>query len=222
MWPNESGPDKMPPCPWHPTTESGERRDVTETSLSLLATLRTSPDEAAWARLVDLYSPLIHSWLRRQGMQQDADDVTQEVLTVVVRRLAEFERAPRTGAFRAWLRTITVNCLRDHWRRQRNKPLASGRDSVADMINQLADPASGLSKMWDIEHDRHVTKYLLDQIKPQFAETTWRAFIRVAVDGVKAQDAATELGITENAVFIAKSRVLSALRERGRGLIDVE
>jgi RNA polymerase sigma-70 factor (ECF subfamily) len=194
---------------------------VTETSLSLLDTLRNSADEAAWTRLVELYSPLIHGWLRRQGMQQDAEDVTQDVLTVVVRRLSEFERAPRTGAFRAWLRTITVNCLRAHWRRQKNKPIAGGRDSVAELINQLEDPASHVSKLWDAEHDRHVTRYLLESIKPRFSEQTWKAFTRVALDEAKAQDVAAELGMSENAVFIAKSRVLSALRQQGCGLIDL-
>lgn len=44
-------------------------------------------------------------------MDQDADDVLQEVLAVVVRRIPEFHRGPRVGAFRAWGRTITVNAV---------------------------------------------------------------------------------------------------------------
>lgn len=193
---------------------------MTETSISLLDTLRRSPNDAAWERLVDIYSPLIHGWLRRQGMQQDADDVTQEVLTVVVRRLGEFDRASRTGAFRNWLRTITVNCLRNHWRRQKNRPKGSGRDSVAELIAQLEDPASGVSKMWDAEHDRHVTHFLLSRVKHEFREATWQAFERCALKDEDAETVAAELKISANAVYIAKSRVLKRLREVGAGLID--
>jgi RNA polymerase sigma-70 factor (ECF subfamily) len=192
-----------------------------ETSVSLLDRLRDKPDEAAWQRLVDIYTPLIRGWLRRYAtLQQDADDVVQEVLAVVVRRLPEFHREPRTGAFRRWLRTITVNCLRDFWRSQRLRPAATGDSNVAQMLDQLADPESALSRQWDQEHDQHVTSRLLELIKPKFEPSTWQAFQRVALDGVSPDQAAAELGITTNAVFIAKSRVLARLRQEGAGLLD--
>ena len=190
-------------------------------SASLLDSLRNVSDAGAWNRLVELYSPLIRNWLRRHGaVLGDIDDVVQEVLTVVVRRFPEFQRQPRTGAFRAWLRTITVNCLRDHWRRSNKQATAIGGSDFGEIVNQLADPQSGISKVWDREHDEHVTRYLLDRIRPDFSPQTWRAFERFAIDGLSADQVATELGMTANAVFIAKSRVMAALRDRGRGLID--
>jgi RNA polymerase sigma-70 factor (ECF subfamily) len=193
---------------------------MSETSASLLEQLRLLPDAAAWQRLVELYTPLIRAWLRRQAQLQDTDDLVQEVLTVVVRKLPEFQRAPRTGAFRHWLRTITVNCLRDHWRGQRRRPLATGNSDFLEVLGQLEDPESGLSRLWDQEHDRHVTQYLLKQLEPCFEATTWKAFRRVAVEGAEPSAVAAELGITVNAVFIAKSRVLSRLRQQAAGLLD--
>src|SRR5262245_13129483 len=147
---------------------------MSETSTSLLDRLRLQPDQAAWQRLVDIYNPLIRGWLRQQGMvQQDADDIVQEVLAVVVRKLPQFKREPRTGAFRRWLRNITVNCLRDFWRAQRLRPLATGDSNLQQMLDQLEDPDSALSHQWDQEHDRHVTGRLLEMIKPMFEATTW-------------------------------------------------
>src|SRR5438105_3104588 len=138
---------------WAPPRHGGRR--MAETSASLLDRLRLHADPGDWRRLVDLYTPLIHGWLRRHGMPpQDADDVAQEVLTVVVRRLPAFRRQPRPGAFRRWLRTITVNCLRDFWRAQRGRPVAPGTSDFRQVLDQLADPASGLSRLWDEEHDR--------------------------------------------------------------------
>jgi RNA polymerase sigma-70 factor (ECF subfamily) len=194
---------------------------MSETSASLLDRLRDQPDDASWQKLVDLYTPLIRGWLRRQArLEQDAEDLVQEVLAVVVRKLPQFRREPRTGAFRRWLRTITVNCLREFWRSRKNRPVATGKDEFLNMLEQLEDPNSGLSHLWDQEHDRHVTQRLLDMIKPRFEATTWQAFHRVAVEGAAADLVAAELGISLNAVFIAKSRVLSSLRQEGEGLID--
>lgn len=194
---------------------------MTETSVSLLDTLKANADDAAWQRLVRVYSPLIRGWLRRYATaEHEMDDLVQEVLTVVVRRLPEFERQPRTGAFRCWLRTITVNCLRDFWRARRIRPQVTGDSDFQQTLNQLADSTSGLSKMWDEEHDRHVTERLLELIKPSFSDKTWQAFKAVAIEDRAATDVAKELDMTVNAVFIAKSRVLSRLRQEGRGLID--
>ena len=83
------------------------------TSPSLLDVLHDNTDPSAWQRLVDLYTPLIRGWLRRLSVRDhEADDLVQEVLAVVVRRFPDFKHNSRTGAFRAWLRSITVNCGR--------------------------------------------------------------------------------------------------------------
>jgi RNA polymerase sigma-70 factor (ECF subfamily) len=194
---------------------------MTETSLSLMDSLRRDSRDEDWQRLVELYSPLIRGWLRRRGVHEhDADDVAQEVFSVVIRRFPEFERNPQAGSFRAWLRTITVFCLRDYWRSPRSRKQSTGASSFLEELGQLEDPTSRLSREWDEEHDRHVTHRLLEMIRPDFEERTWRAFVAVAVDGAKPADVASILGISVNAVLIAKSRVLAKLRDVGRGLLE--
>ncbi len=92
-----------------------------DTSTSLLGACAAGPDPTGWGELVNLYTPLIRTWLGRHFLQAaDADDLTQQVLTVVVRKLASFQHNGRPGAFRAWLRGITVNTLRS-FRRSRPK-----------------------------------------------------------------------------------------------------
>ena len=138
----------------------------------------------------------------------------------MVRRLPEFRREPRTGAFRSWLRTITANCLRDHWRRENKQPAAIGGTDFGEIIQQLTDPNSGISQLWDREHDEHVTRHLLTLIRHNFADNTWTAFQQFAIEGRSADEVAERLGMTANAVFIAKSRVMAALRKHGQDLID--
>ena len=191
------------------------------TSLSLLERLRADPKDTAWQNLVEIYTPLIQNWLRRHQVREaDSDDISQEVLAVVIRRLPEFEHNKREGAFRNWLRTITVNCLRDFWRSRKNRPTATGDSDFQELLAQLEDPASGLTQIWNQDHDRHVTRKLLELLRPQFEPATWQAFQRFALDGLSAAEVARELKVTPNVVFIAKSRVLARLRQEAEGLLE--
>lgn len=194
---------------------------MTNTSTSLLERLQSDPQSPEWNRLVEIYTPLVRIWLRRYAVDgSDGDDLVQEVLAVVVRRLPEFEHNERTGAFRNWLRTITVNCLRDWWRSSKRRPNATGDSDFYQFLHQLEDPTSDLSHAWNQEHDLHVTRRLLEMLRPSFEERTWQAFQRVTLDGQSATQVAADLGLSTNAVFIAKSRVLSRLRQEGAGLIE--
>ncbi len=194
---------------------------MTATSASLLDRVRASPTADSWQHLVGIYEPLIRGWLRQRVLpEQDVDDITQEVMAVVVRRLREFQHNGPVGAFRNWLKTITINCLRDHWKRGKHRPLATGQSSVQDILAQLADPSSELSQQWDLEHDRYVARRLLEMLRDEFEPRTWQAFQRTALEGVVAADVAAELGLTTNAVFIARSRVLARLRQEAAELID--
>jgi RNA polymerase sigma-70 factor (ECF subfamily) len=192
-----------------------------DTSLSLLDCLRQQPSDASWQRLIELYSPLIRSWLiQRSLLPQDADDVVQEILLVVLRKLPQFEREPRTGAFRRWLLNITINCLREFWRAKRLRPTPLGDEQFLQTLDSLEDPTSDLSQRWDREHDLYVTRVLLERLKPDFEPKTWRAFEMLVFEGMMPARVARELAMTPNAVFIAKSRIMTQLRKLGAGLID--
>ena len=183
------------------------------TSASLLEQAR-GRDAAAWDRLVALYTPLLDAWLAAAGLQPaDREDLTQRVLEILVRQLPDFEHNGRPGAFRAWLRGITVNLLREFWR-ARPEPGAGSR------LEQLSDPDGGLSRLWEEQHDRHVLHALMKLVRPEFTDPTWQAFRRLALDGAPARTVAQELGLSVNAVLIAKSRVLTRLRQEAAGLVD--
>ena len=67
---------------------------MAETSATLLQRLNDRADSVAWQRLVDLDTPLINAWLRRQGVSaEDAEDLTQAVLEIVVREVSRFQHS---------------------------------------------------------------------------------------------------------------------------------
>jgi RNA polymerase sigma-70 factor, ECF subfamily len=191
----------------------------TPTSVSLLDRLKVArPDASYWNRLQGIYLPLIQRWTARvPGLGDEANDLAQDVFLVVVRELPRFERR-RQGSFRAWLRKVTVNQTRSHWRRRRRMP-AVGLDPAVGFLDRLEAPDGDLAREWDQDHDRHVFERLLAIVQPDFQPTTWEAFRRFALDGLPAAQVAEESGLSENAVLQAKSRILKRLRAEAGDLL---
>jgi RNA polymerase sigma-70 factor (ECF subfamily) len=194
---------------------------MNETSLSLLDRIRETSDAESWDRLVALYTPLLKRWLRRYEVQDaDADDIVQEVLAALLNELPKFQHNEQAGAFRSWLRKILVNRVRRFWRSRDRQPVATGTSSIDEMLNQLQDEASEVSQIWNRDHDDHVLKRLMRGVQPQFAAQTWQAFYRQVIDRQMADAVAHDLGMSLSSVYMAKSRVLRALRRESEGLVD--
>lgn len=193
------------------------------TSFSLLERASASRDTEAWDRLVALYAPLMRRWLSSYDIQNaDADDLIQDVLSVVLAELPAFQHNRRTGAFRNWLRRILVNRLRGYWRIRKREPLARGSSSFVEQLNELEDDNTEASRIWNAEHDRHVISQLLVSVRPRVQGKTWDAFRRQVLEGQQADVVAAELGMPINSVYVARSRVLSILRREAAGLVDDE
>jgi RNA polymerase sigma-70 factor (ECF subfamily) len=191
------------------------------TSLSLLDRVCVQKDNRAWRDLEAVYAPLLQGWLRRYQVQAaDADDLTQDVLLVVSRELPSFQHNGRSGAFRAWLRGILVNRVRHFWRSRNQRPLAGADSQLERALEQLEDPTSALSGEWNRQHDRHLMHQMLARVEGRFNASTMQAFRRSVLDGLPPEQVARELGLSANAVVIAKCRVLKALRHEARGLLD--
>ena len=189
------------------------------TSLSLLDRLKVARPEASdWSHLQGIYLPLIERWLGRvPGLGDESADLAQEVLVVVFREAPRFERQ-REGSFRAWLRQVTVNKIRNYRRKRHRRP-AVGLDPADGFLERMSDPNDDLAREWDRDHDKHVVEKLLAVVQPDFTPATLEAFRRFGVDGIPAGRVAEELGLSENAMILAKSRVLKRLREEAGDLL---
>src|SRR5579872_1557628 len=119
-----------------------------DTPRSLLQRVQEDGSSAEdWRRLTELYTPFLQRIIQHFGvLGADCDDVVQDVLTVVVAQIGEFQHNEQRGAFRRWLRTIAVNRIRAIWRSSRQCA------EIADLTRHPA-VADDLERYWDQEHD---------------------------------------------------------------------
>jgi RNA polymerase sigma-70 factor (ECF subfamily) len=184
------------------------------TSISLLERLRQPGEQQAWRRFVNLYTPLLLQWARRlEATETDAADLVQQVFTHLVQELPRFHYDPQKR-FRGWLWTVTLNVFRQS-RRRATVPLTQADKALAEAA--VDDPAEGIA---ETDYRRYLVGRALKLMQEEFQPTTWKAFLESTTSGDTAAEVAARLGITVDAVYSAKSRVLHRLREELAGLLD--
>ncbi len=183
------------------------------TPISLLEQLRSPGPGPAWGRFVDLYTPLLYHWAARVAHTgPDADDLVQDVFTVLVEALPRFEYDP-ARRFRAWLWTILVNKARERGRR------AAAAAHRGDPLPEPAAPGPD-DTVAEAEYRAILVRRALDLIRAEFEPATWAVFWEGFTTDQTAAEIAARLGTTPQAVYQAKSRVLRRLRRDLRGFLD--
>ena len=185
------------------------------TSVNLLRRLKESDADAAWERFVELYVPLIFYWARQHGLNAtDAADLVQDVLAILVTKIVTFEY-DAARRFRGWLHTVTLNQARDWHRRRANRP----RTDQSSFVEHVAI-GSHSDAFEESEYRDYVVERAKTLIATEFEPVTWMACWKYVAEGHSAGEVAAELGMTPNAVRVAKCRVLKRLRIELAGLLE--
>jgi RNA polymerase sigma-70 factor (ECF subfamily) len=183
------------------------------TRVTLLARLRQDPtDEAAWGAFVERYGRHIYRWCRQRKLQDaDAEDVTQDILVKLSRKLRDFSYDP-SRSFRGWLKTLAHHAWRDFVDSPCRARAAAGGAQVWELLQSLEareDLAQKLTEAFD--HD------LLEAAKVRarlrVAPHTWEAFRLVALEGLPAAEVAAKVRMQVAMVYVAKSKVQKMLQE---------
>jgi RNA polymerase sigma-70 factor (ECF subfamily) len=140
--------------------------------------------------------------------------LVQDIFVILVQKLPDFEYDSRKS-FRAWLRTVLLN----RWRDREKRAAASPEQKDAAALEQAAGPDQAL-EVEEAEYRAVLLRRALELMQNEFRPATWRACWEQVVEGRPAAEVARELGLTVNAVYVARSRVLRRLREYLEHLLD--
>lgn len=183
-----------------------------ETSATLLRTLREAQggvDDAAWARFVDIYGPVVRHLVHLISpciSDADTDEVVQGVFVRLVGVLRSGSYDPAKSKFRTYLSTLTRRLLVDHCReavaQRRN------RQVELDSAEQIAvedDPGAWIDAKWHIACRIAAERRVMEEsaISEQ-SRATWRL---LSCEGLSVKDAAKRMGLPPNTVSKIKCRI---------------
>ena len=182
-----------------------------ETSVTLFRTLRearSGVDDAAWARFVDMYGPVIHHLVRllSPGISDaDTDEAVQDVLVKLVDILRSGAYDPSKSRFRTYLSTLSRRLLIDRYRASaRRQSREVGLDAAED-VSIENDPGEWMDAKWLVACRMAAERRVMEEsaLSDQSREV-WRL---VTVDGLPVKVAAKQLGIPANTASKIKRRI---------------
>jgi RNA polymerase sigma-70 factor, ECF subfamily len=181
---------------------------------SLLARLQSSREcQESWTKFIQIYAPLLDEWTRRLRVpEQDRQDLVQETFVKLLTRMDSFQRSPG-GSFRAWLYTM----LRNGWLDQLRRRSPRGTFDCDFGDPRLSDPQEAIESQ---EYHNYVLRRVYDLVIADFPAATQIAFQSYVLDGRPADEVSRELGISTNALYLMRGRVLRRLKAELAGLVE--
>ena len=183
-----------------------------DTRESLILRLPSSQDALAWRDFIAIYEPLIIRFAGRRGLQEaDAREIAQNVLIAVAKSVDRWQPDRERGRFRAWLFRIARNQLINWISKQATQASSAGAlDGSA--LEQFPSQDYRAAEI-ELEYRREMFRVAAAQARDSFSGSTWDAFWRTAVLAESVDSVAASLELSPGAVYIARSRVTSKIRD---------
>jgi RNA polymerase sigma-70 factor (ECF subfamily) len=198
--------------------------ELLPTRWSLLTRLKDWDDQSSWRRFFDTYWQLIYGTALKAGLSHaEAQDVVQEVVISVAKKMGEFRASAEAGSFKAWLLNITRWRITDQLRRRARdaavrKPLAADRTRT-DTVERVVDPAGdALQAAWDSEWQRNLTQAALERVKGLVKPEMFQIFDLLVAKRWPAIKVARRLRVSLAQVYYARLKVGTLVRREAQKL----
>ncbi|MEO1614419.1 MAG: sigma-70 family RNA polymerase sigma factor [Planctomycetota bacterium] len=203
--------NRIEPTVVYPPPEFLRVQPVPETRDTLLLRLRDPADQAAWDEFVELYRPVIYRIAIARGLQHaDAMDLLQTVFVSVAQSIDRWEKQTPATKFRHWLLRVAKNATLNAVTRRPPDQAGAG---VTDLLKAYARPDDETSSRIDWEYRRQLYNHAAERVRSEVEPDTWRAFSMTAIDGIKIEVAASELGKSVGTIYASRSRVMKRLSQ---------
>jgi RNA polymerase sigma factor (sigma-70 family) len=185
--------------------------DSHQTHASLLRDLTEHPDR--WQEFVNLYGPLITRYLRRKGVPDgDAEDLCQDVLAILVRRIPRWNYDPSRGRFRGYVKTIVAHAAQRFWEQRKRGREAVGGTAHRDMLEARPEGEGAGDEWFEQEWQRSAFELACKQVQAEVDARTWKVFVEHAISGRSPGEVAAEHGMNVGNVYVIRTRVIRRLR----------
>lgn len=184
------------------------------TTTTVLDRLRDANDHSAWSSFMERFRAPIAGFSQKMGLRAaDAEDVTQETMIAFLESYRQDAYQRGRGRLSHYLFGIAHNKILAARRKIATREVqVSSAGGDTSFWSELPGE-SAAQELWEREWRQTILAQCLEQASREVSPQTFEAFRMVVFGGKSPADVAAELGMTRNAVFIAKHRVGTRLRE---------
>ncbi len=195
------------------------RPEFTETRHSLLSRLRDWGDDDSWQAFFNSYWRLIFFTGRKAGLtSEEAEDLVQDTVLAVSKKMPSFKYDPKKGSFRSWLLKITHNRIADRFRKRRGEPTEISIDEMQDEgdhfgaygLSELLSRAE-LEEIWDEEWKANLFEAALDNVKRKVAPKHYQVFDLLHFKEWPMSKVVQKMKVSRPGAYIIRFRVKNAI-----------
>ena len=178
------------------------------TSMTMLNGV-SQDERQAWERFVKVYKdPMCEFACSQAALHGMSETEAEDAVFTLFERFAQHKEKfdPSKGSLRNWLMMRLKNILLDHARQRSNE-----KARIDQMVEDGADGESERQRDWKQAHlaiMRRALKIVLEEADPRTREV----FTRVALEDGDPAKVAADFGLTANAVYQIKNRVVAKVR----------
>jgi RNA polymerase sigma factor (sigma-70 family) len=192
--------------------------DLIPTRNSLLTRLKDWEDQEGWRRFFDTYWKLIYGTAMKSGLSHaEAEDVVQETVIAVARKMESFKYDPALGSFKGWLLNLTRWRIGDQFRKRgaewKASAPSSDETSRTSTVERIPDEASlKLDAIWEEEWQKNLWDAAIARVKLKVGARQYQMFDLYVLKDWPVADVVSTLGVTEFQVYKAKSRIARVIK----------
>lgn len=193
------------------------------TRRSLVDRLANWDDRQRWQEFFDTYWKLIYSAASKSGLTDaEAQEVVQETIINVAKKIDKFRYDPAIGSFKGWLLQITRWRIADQFRKRepgQTKRARSPDDRLTATIDRLPDSnAIDLDVLWEKEWQDNLFAAAITRIKKKVDPKQFQIFDCYVRKDWPAQKVAEQLNVSIGQVYLARHRVSALLKKEIKAL----
>ena len=191
---------------------------------SLLSRLKDWSDDESWRDFFSTYWKLVYGVALKAGLtEQEAEEVVQETVITVARRIPEFNYDPAVCSFKTWLLNLTRWRIVDQLRKRkpdgsaaRFRPDSTARTAT---VERVADPASlDLDAVWDREWEHQILEAAIQRVKRNVNPEHYQIFHLCVFKEWPVKKVAGELDVSAAQVYLARHRVGALLKKEVKAM----
>ena len=195
-----------------------EPNDLIPTRRSLVSRLRKWDDQESWQEFFGTYWKLIYGVAIKSGLtDEEAEDVVQETVLSVAKKMDTFKYDPAVCSFKGWLMHVTRLRVIDQFRkRQPGIQAATPRNSDTSRtatVDRVPDPAAVLDSIWDAEWEKNIVDAAMERVKRRVKPEHYQIFYLNVVKKLGVRKVASMIGVNVAHVYLVKHRVAELIKK---------